>query len=146
MPKTKHAQSKNPPKPSHSGHLVQTAAAAVQFQGPLPLPQLLEGYENVVPGSAERIIRMAEDQQGHRFKMENKALTIESVSSICGIIAGFIIGMTTVIGGIIVAMSGREWSGFALGGTGLAALAGVFVYGTQSRRKEREERVRQMRK
>ena len=54
--------------------------------------------------------------------------------------------MSTVVGGIMVAMSGKEWSGFALGGSGLTALVGVFVYGTRSRRKEREERVKQMRK
>ncbi len=42
------------------------------FSGPLPSPQTLEGYENSVPGSAERILKMAESQVYHRQDMEKK--------------------------------------------------------------------------
>lgn len=146
MPKPKQLPSKDSSQQSSPSRGVVRTATAVQFRGPLPPPQILEEYDKIVPGSAERILKMAEEQQKHRFKIENKVATIESITSICGIVAGFILGMTTVIGGIVVAMSGKEWSGFALGGTGLAALVGVFVYGTQSRRKEREERVKHLRK
>jgi uncharacterized membrane protein len=30
------------------------------FQRPLPSPELLQGFENVLPGAAERIMQMAE--------------------------------------------------------------------------------------
>ena len=34
--------------------------------GPLPDPSSLQKYNDVLPGAAERIIHMAEQQQGHR--------------------------------------------------------------------------------
>jgi uncharacterized membrane protein len=94
----------------------------VQIQsGPLPAPEILAGYEQVLPGAAERILQMAEDQQAHRFTMEPKVAATESRNSTLGIGAGFILGMTALIGGIIGILSGKELSGFAFGGTGLGS-------------------------
>ena len=45
-------------------------AQATRFSGPLPPPQLLQGYEDVLPGAAERILRMTEKQLDHNIKME----------------------------------------------------------------------------
>jgi hypothetical protein len=39
-----------------------TAAFAGWWSGPYPPPELLRGYEDVLPGSANRIISMAEEQ------------------------------------------------------------------------------------
>lgn len=47
------------------------------YQGPLPLPNHFEGYERVLPGSAERIIAMAEKEQDHRIGQEKQALVIQ---------------------------------------------------------------------
>ena len=40
------------------------------FSGPLPHPEHLREYENILPGSADRVIRMAEDQAKHRQSLE----------------------------------------------------------------------------
>ena len=37
-----------------------------RFAGPLPPPQLFEGYERVCPGAADRILTMAELQTRSR--------------------------------------------------------------------------------
>jgi uncharacterized membrane protein len=143
MPKPNKTQNRSP---SHSSRVVQTATtAAVQFQGPLPHPQLLEGYEKIVPGSAERILKMAEEQQTHRHGMERQALQVESRNSFAGIICAFVIGIVTVVCGSLVAYSGVQWQGYAISGTGLVSLVGTFIYGTRARRKEREEKFRAMR-
>lgn len=128
-----------------SQHAIRSSASMLQIQsGPLPSPDVLAQYNQVLPGAAERIIRMAEDQQAHRFKMETKVAATESRNSTLGIATGFIIGMTTIIGGIIGILYGKELSGLAFGGTGLVSLVGVFIYGTRSRRKERELRFGQL--
>jgi uncharacterized membrane protein len=44
------------------------------YSGPLPLPQQLQGYEEIVPGAADRIIRMAEKQSAHRIEIESKVI------------------------------------------------------------------------
>jgi len=89
---------------------------------------------------------MAEEQQAHRHKMEHKAIDSEIRNSRLGIFSGFVICMTTIICGAIVAYAGKEWPGYAIIVTGLVSLAGVFVYGTATRRKERHQRVQAMQK
>lgn len=38
-----------------------------EFSGPLPPPSIMKGYEDIVPGSADRILSMAENQAKHRY-------------------------------------------------------------------------------
>ena len=38
------------------------------FSGPIPPPNIIKGYEEILPGSADRIIAMAENQSKHRQK------------------------------------------------------------------------------
>ena len=44
-----------------------------QYAGPLAHPSIVEGYERYLPGSADRILTMAEVQQRHRFQQEDRA-------------------------------------------------------------------------
>lgn len=45
------------------------------FVGPLPPPNILQGYEQACPGAANRIIKMAENQSQHRQKIEDKVIS-----------------------------------------------------------------------
>ncbi len=40
------------------------------FSGPIPPPQTLQAFEKAVPGSADRILIMAENEQKHHHKIE----------------------------------------------------------------------------
>ena len=52
----------NQPAPTRT-----TAVAVSQsFSGPLPPPEVLEHYERIAPGTAERLLAMAESQSAHR--------------------------------------------------------------------------------
>lgn len=42
------------------------------FSDPIPHPKHIAGYEEILPGSADRIISMAEDSQKHRMEMDKK--------------------------------------------------------------------------
>lgn len=57
--------------------------AESSWQGPLPPPEILQGYEAAFPGAAERILRMAEDQGAHRRDMEKQALGIQKEGIHC---------------------------------------------------------------
>jgi hypothetical protein len=65
------------PRPTATGQspLAETlleVSMQSSFVGPLPPPGLLKGYEDVCPGSAQRIIAMAETQSAHRSQIEVK--------------------------------------------------------------------------
>ena len=46
----------------------------VAYQGPIPPPEMLADYDNMVPGLADRIVRKWEEQQEHRQKLERTAV------------------------------------------------------------------------
>ncbi|HBY7808072.1 TPA: DUF2335 domain-containing protein [Klebsiella pneumoniae] len=52
----------------------QIVVAHHAFQGPLPPPDLLRGYQDILPDAPERIFQLTEKEFAHRQKMEEKAL------------------------------------------------------------------------
>ncbi|MDE6052372.1 MAG: DUF2335 domain-containing protein [Lachnospiraceae bacterium] len=58
-----------------------------EFSGPLPPPNIIKGYEDILPGSAERILAMAEKQSEHRQFMERKMIATESRDGFLGVIS-----------------------------------------------------------
>ncbi|RWH69243.1 MAG: DUF2335 domain-containing protein [Mesorhizobium sp.] len=59
---------------SNRGEIVTRMVSVVQerFSGPIAHPRHLRAYDDIVPGSAERIIRMAEKAQDHNAGMDTK--------------------------------------------------------------------------
>jgi len=122
--------------------LTATQQTFYHHAGPLPPADSLAQYDQVVPGAAERIMAMAEQQAVHRQLMEKKVIESDILNSRKGLNYGIIIGLTAVIGGCACVMTGHDVSGSIIGGTGLTSLVGVFVYGSRERRKERETRLK----
>lgn len=112
----------------------------VTFSGPLPPPEVLERYNSIVPGAAERILKMAETQSLHRQELEKIAVKSGSRDSICGIVAGVIVCTGVLALAALAILKGFGRTGAAIAACDLAALAGVFVYGTQVNKNRREER------
>ncbi|HAS84835.1 MAG TPA: hypothetical protein DCS23_02030 [Candidatus Yonathbacteria bacterium] len=108
------------------------------FSGPLPHPDILRKFEEVVPGSAERIIKMAEDQSAHRKDLEQKVISSDIARSKWGQILGFVIAVAGLVVSAIISIYGNAIAGGIIGVGTLASLVGVFMYGSTTRSKERE--------
>lgn len=63
-------------------------------EGPLPAPDTFEGYERILPGSADRILCMAEKEQAARHKAQDnlfadlkrqRVYTLIHALAICGV-------------------------------------------------------------
>lgn len=118
----------------------EVSVASYRHSGPIPDPMTLEGYNRIVPGAADRIIKMAEDQAAHRQKIESIAIKSRARDSLLGIISGLVIAVFTLSAGTYIISIGKVWSGTILGSAGLVGLVSVFIYGTRSNRKERENK------
>ncbi len=107
---------------------------------------MLEDYERIQPGLADRIVQMAERQEAHRHDLERGAIIGDGRRAWAGIICAFIICLATIAGAVILGLSRHDPGGTILSGVlgtaGLAGIAGAFIYGTRSRRQEREEKAR----
>ena len=85
------------------------------FRGPLPPPEMLDEYEKVLPGAAERIFKMAETEQGHRVSWERKAL--KAVTR--GQWFGFTIAIVAILISAGLAVEGYTTMAIVLAGGGL---------------------------
>ena len=106
------------------------------FSGPLPPPEALERYNQILPGAAERIIVMAESQHAHRLDLEKHVITSNVSAQKLGTILGFVVAMTVVIGGMFLVHEGKSGEGLAAILTALASLVGVFVYSKREQQKD----------
>lgn len=100
--------------------------------------RFLRGYEEVLPGAAERILFMAEKQLDHRIEIEKKTIQSNSRDSFLGIVFAFIISIFTIGGGIFAIVNGSQIAGSIIGVMGIGSLVSAFIYGTRSEREERK--------
>jgi len=80
---------------------------------------------------------MAEAQSHHRQGIEANVIKSNTRNSILGVIFAFILGLSTILGGVFLAFNGLAWPGALLGSAGLIGLVSVFIYGTRSNKEER---------
>jgi len=97
---------------------------SVSWQGPLPPPQTLQKFDAIVPGSAERIIRMAEQEQAHRHRMEESVVRAHRR----GQWMGFCVALVALSGAIVAIVRGAHWSvPVALAGPPIAVIVASLI-------------------
>ncbi|MFC9065103.1 DUF2335 domain-containing protein [Streptomyces harbinensis] len=100
-----------------------------QHRGPIPDPQTLGDYESAFPGLAERIVLMAERDQGHRHQVEKLEIQHAFQLSRGGQRTGFFALLVMASLAAYVAFLGHpEWAA-AIAGANIVAVVGVFVTG-----------------
>ncbi|MGO8670991.1 MAG: DUF2335 domain-containing protein [Capsulimonadaceae bacterium] len=118
------------------------------ISGPVPSADELARYEAVLPGAAERFftyhdrqIALIEKQVDNRIGLERAVVTGDSARATLGVLAGVAIAFCGIWAAYQLGMHGHDWlaGGVFLGDIG--GMAGVFVYGTRSRRAERAQQL-----
>ena len=120
---------------------ITAVARRTTWSGPLPPPAVLEQYDALVPGAAERIFRRWEKQSDHRMEMEKATGESDSRRSDKGLLFAFILSLIIISSGTYIAVYVQPWVGASIIGGNIAGLAGIFVYGTNARRRERERKA-----
>jgi len=104
--------SKPPAQPGASAPQQQVQVTQVHWSGPLPTPQALQHFEQVIPGGASRILSMAEQEQAHRIASQAKALEAQIADNKRGQWLGAIIGVIAVGGAVGNGICRRLLAGF----------------------------------
>lgn len=112
----------------------------ISIQWPLPPPALLEQYERVLPGAAERILSLAELQAGHRRRLEAVVIESDVSRATRGQSLAFVLALTTVLGGLTLVGSGRPVEGLASVIVATASLVTTFVVSKRADTRERERK------
>lgn len=130
----------SPDEKRETARLIASAIEISRFSGPLPPPEELVKYDRILPGAADRIIRMAEQQSIHRQNLETVAIGANATTQKWGLACAFVIAMSAIWGGILLSLRGMSGAGLTSIITALAALVGVFVYGKSQQKKELSEK------
>lgn len=108
--------------------------------GPLPMPSSFGGYEKVLPGAAERILRMAEKEQDHRLQQEQKILDAQiqdakesrDIEKI-GARHAIVFALTVVVIAAVLFYTDHTWGGGILGASsGLAGVVSALLRGRRN--------------
>jgi len=101
---------------------------------------MLEHYERTLTGAAERILRLAELQAGHRRHLESMAIESDVRRAARGQKLGFILALAITLGGLALIASGRPAEGLASVIFATASLVAVFVVSKYADSRARERK------
>ncbi len=121
--------------PSPNGDVTKYQEKTVVTAGPLPAPEVLSHYNEIIENGAERIMAMAEQQSLHRIEMEKSVINHQNKISARGQAYGLIVALFGLAGSITLVLKGHDISGSVLGGSTLLGLVSVFVIGQSKHKK-----------
>lgn len=97
------------------------------YSGPLPPPEALAKYDQVVPGAAERILQMAEKEMQHRHENEKHLAKSVTRTAIVSIIFAFlsVIILSSLVFYALYKNFDTVAASIAVGA--IATVAGIFI-------------------
>ncbi|WP_419165864.1 DUF2335 domain-containing protein [Candidatus Palauibacter sp.] len=101
----------------------------VTITGPIPPPQLLCQYEELLPGSADRIIRMAEKATDHEMETGKRVVEGVLAERRRGQLSGTLVVFAVLVCSGWALYLGHEDFAMTLGGWTLTGVAAIFVLG-----------------
>lgn len=117
--------------PEDKRRVVIAALCAIEesssFKGPLPPPEILEGYEGILPGASERIIKMAEKQQDHRMFIEKTIVERQTKQSGHGQTWGGVLAVLFGVIALVLGYNGHDVLAGVIATTTIVGLATIFV-------------------
>ena len=103
------------------------------YSGILPHPMLLKQFDEVLPGTAERIITMTEKEGEHRRIIEKQIVDSEFKIQNRGIKFGFLIALSGILGSVFLAFYDKTIASTILGSSTLVSLVSVFIKGINTK-------------
>ena len=103
------------------------------YEGFLPHPSIMSGYEKFYPGTTQKLIDSYIDESNHRRGLEKKMVDCEIANTSRGMNYALIVVMVTVVGACVSAYLGSTVIGSIIGVGGMATLAFTFIQGRKSK-------------
>lgn len=104
------------------------AQKQISHSGPLPAPETLREYDELVPGTAQKIVDAFSKQVDHRIEVEKKVVSHGMWIEKAGQMFAFILALATLSGSFWLIVSGFSAAGVAGIITAVASLIGIFIY------------------
>lgn len=109
------------------------------FEGPLPHPAVMRGWEELYPGASRQLFEEMKAESEHRRKMESEFLATQerlfnkaNKRSWGGLASGWSIAVAFLIASVVLILNGHAVAGTILGTVDLVALVALFITGKRS--------------
>lgn len=123
---------------------LMTKQTSMMHSGPLPPPEMLKQYNDIIPNGAERMMVMAEKQSSHRRSLESTTVATQQKQGLRGQIFGLIVAIFGLGAAFVAAILGHDTFASIIGTVDLVGLVGVFVTGQYFQKLEMSEKREQM--
>lgn len=112
------------------------------WSGPLPPPTVLQQYDDIHTGFAERLLRLTEEEAQHRRRVTVRAQRYEIFEATMGQLFGLLVALAAFGTAAWLGFLGHPTAAATVGGTTIAGLVGVFVAGRERPEPEAKSRTR----
>ena len=97
------------------------------YSGPTPPPAHLREIEDIIPGGAERFLRMAEIEQARIDFCDRTTVAAYARNSTLGLVFGLIVMLVLIIGAIYCATIGERELAYVLAGASALSIVPQFI-------------------
>jgi uncharacterized membrane protein len=105
--------------PGTPPEVLEMISQSMSYSGPLPPPFMMQQYNDTLPGLADRIMKMAENEQGLRRRDNGWILSNDTVR----VVGSIVVSLALIAAGVYCGIIGQPWLGGVLGTSG--AIAGI---------------------
>jgi uncharacterized membrane protein len=112
--------------------------------GPFPPPAELEKYESLMPGATKTLFSNFINQSNHRMELEKETIRGDNRRADRRQFFSFILGMSCLAIGAALFIFNKDGLGIAAVITAIAPIALAFLSSSISRKRERENKRKQM--
>ena len=106
----------------------ETRSITASYSGPIPPPDMLRAFEDIQPGAADRIIRLAENESSHRHTTEKMVIGGAKTIEIIGMCFAFLVCLSFLAASTYLMINDKSIEGsFLAGGGVLSILASLFI-------------------
>jgi uncharacterized membrane protein len=105
--------------PGTPPEVLEMISQSMSYSGPLPPPFMMQQYNDTLPGLADRIMKMAENEQGLRRRDNGWILSNDTVR----VVGSIAVSLALIVAGVYCGVIGQPWLGGVLGTSG--AIAGI---------------------
>ncbi len=100
---------------------------AMRYAGPIPHPDLMEGFKRVDESLPDKIMSMANEAQNHFISKENKIIDGYFDLKKSGQAYAFYLAVIFIIGSFGLVVAGKDIAGYVSLAFGIVSIAGMFL-------------------
>ncbi|WP_164505112.1 DUF2335 domain-containing protein [Companilactobacillus hulinensis] len=121
--------------PKEDRDKVISIITSTHFSGPIPRPEILKKYGEIVPEAPRKIIDNSINEAEHRRKFDDMALNATVHENNKRLNLATLVCMTMIICGTVLILNNHEITGGLLAGTTLLGVLGTYLKKNQNTKK-----------